>query len=291
MTVGSAALWGSAYPVIQLSLRYYDSFTISVYRALFGAVVLSIFMLLWKKSLRLDKEDLKYLLVASILGASGFWTLLSLSVKYLQADVSSFLAALYPLIAVVFAVFVFHEKMKRSSIIGVLLGIFGTFIIVIFGENATFTGSSPLVGTLIAVGASFIWAGYLVIARFLISRKTRSGMQKSPEYVTVYTFLFAIPLTILLMFVTSSGRYFLQPSPSGILYVGYLGIAASGVAFLLFNKGMKLIGITRAAINQLLFPAVTVIVTFFIFGATVNLPEVAGMLLIIAGILIAQLIH
>ena len=291
MTISSAALWGSAYPVIQLSLKYYDSFTITVYRALFGAAVLSLYVIFTKKPSRLLREDVKYLVVASVIGASGFWTLLSLSVQFLQSDVSSFLAALYPLIAVVFASLVFHEKMKPSSIIGVLLGIFGTFIIVVFGENASFTGSSPIIGTLISLGASFVWAGYLIMSRFLISRKSASGAQKSPEYITLYTFLFAIPLTLLLMLATSSGKYFLQPSPNGIFYVGYLGIAASGLAFLLFNKGMKLIGITRAAINQLLFPAVTVIVTFFIFGATVNLFEIVGMFFIIGGILIAQLIH
>src|SRR5579872_1217219 len=101
LTITSAALWGSAYPVIQLALQYYDSFTITVYRALFGALVLTLYVVLTQKSVRPKRQDLKYLVLVSILGASGFWTLLSLSVKYLQADISSFLAALYPLIAVV----------------------------------------------------------------------------------------------------------------------------------------------------------------------------------------------
>ena len=289
LTLVSAIFWGSAYPVIQLALRYYDSFTISVFRALLGALVLSIYVVVSKTDVRPQKEDLVYLFIASVLGASGFWTLLNFSVDYLESDTASFLTALYPLIAVVFASIVFHEKLKAPSIVGVLLGIFGTFVIVVFGEKASFAGASPVLGTIIALSSSFSWAGYMVLSRYLIGRKTSSGAGRTAEYVTFNTFLFAIPITIVLMLATSSAQDFFKSSPAGVFDVSYLGIIASGIAFLLFNKGMKLIGITRAAINQLLFPAVTIVVTFFIFGAIVNLYELGGILLIVSGILLAQL--
>jgi drug/metabolite transporter (DMT)-like permease len=289
LTLSSAVIWGSAYPVIQLALKDYDSFTITVFRALLGAIVLSIYVLFSKSNVRPKQEDLPYLALASVLGATGFWTGLNFAVNYLESDTASFLAALYPLIAIVLASIAFHEKLKAASITGVLIGIFGTFVIVAFGEKANFTGSSPVLGTIIALSSAFSWAGYMVISRYLAGRKTSSGDGRSAEYVTFNTFLFAVPVAIILMLITSSGQYFFQSSASGIFYVGYLGIVASGIAFLLFNKGMKLIGITRAAINQLLFPAVTVFLTFFIFGAIVNWYELAGMVMIVCGILLAQL--
>jgi drug/metabolite transporter (DMT)-like permease len=288
LTLSSAALWGSAYPTIQLSLHSYDSLTITVYRAILGTTVLSLYVLATRKDVRPKRKDLKYLALASVLGASGFWTLLNTSVLYLESDTASFLTALYPLIAVVLASTVLHEKMKLVSFLGVVLGIIGTFIIVALGEKASFEGSSPLLGSLVAIISAFSWAGYMVTSRYLVSRKTNSGEKTSAEYVTFNTFLFAVPVTLVMMLITSSGRYFLNSSPIGIFYIVYLGVAASGVAFLVFNKGLKLIGLTGAAINQLLFPAVAVILSFLILGETINLYSIAGMSLIVVGILLAQ---
>ncbi|MFI5421641.1 MAG: DMT family transporter, partial [Nitrososphaerales archaeon] len=129
LTLSSAVIWGSAYPVIQLALKDYDSFTITVFRALLGAIVLSIYVLFSKSNVRPKQEDLPYLALASVLGASGFWTLLNFSVNYLESDTASFLAALYPVIAIVLASIAFHEILRAASITGVLLGIFGTFVI------------------------------------------------------------------------------------------------------------------------------------------------------------------
>ena len=290
LTLSSSILWGSAYPIIQLSLRYYDSFTISVYRALLATMVLLLYVVLTKKEIRPRREDLPYLLLASVIGASGFWTLLNSAVLYLESDTTSFLTALYPLIAIVLATIVLHEKMKVFSAIGVLMGIAGTFVIVALGEKASFAGSSPYLGSLIALVSAFSWAGYIVTTRYLVGRTRKSGTQAGPEYVTFNTILFAVPVTILLMLITSGGRDFANSSPAGISYMLYLGVAASGIAFLVFNKGMKIIGVIGASINQLLFPAVSVILSFAILGETVNGFDIVGMAMIVAGIVSAQIL-
>ncbi|MDA4112294.1 MAG: DMT family transporter, partial [Thaumarchaeota archaeon] len=287
-TLSSAILFGSAYPIIQLSLRFYDAFTISLYRAILAAMVLLLYILVTKKKIQLRRRDVPYLVLASVLGASGFWTLLNESVLYLEPDTASFLTSLYSLIAVVLAALVLHEKMNVTSAVGVALGVFGTIVIVALGEKANFAGSSPVLGSIIAIVSAFSWSGYMITSRYLVGRKSTSGEGTSPEYVTFYTFLFAIPFTVIAMLLTSSGRYFLNSSPNGISYMLYLGIAVSGIAFLIFNKGMQLIGITGAAINQLLFPAISVILSFFIFGETINLYDLAGMSMIVIGILSAQ---
>ena len=290
LTLLSSILWGSAYPIIQLALHYYDAFAISVYRAVGGAIVLAFYFLVSNRSLPMlaRPRDVPILFLASILGASGFWTLLSLSVLYLEADTSSFLEALYPLIAVVLASVFFNEKMNKYSSVGVALGIFGTFVIVTLGENAHFSGASPLLGSLLAVISACSWSGYMAIMRHLVGSNTTTGTRARPEYITFNTFLFAIPLTVLMMLLTSPASSFISSSPEANLYVFYLGIVGSGIAFLIFSKGLKLIGMRGAAINQMLFPSVAVIASYVIIGETVNPIEIIGMCIIVAGILLAQ---
>ena len=74
----------------------------------------------------------------------------------------------------------------------------------------------------------------------------------------------------------------------GLRYLLYLAILTSAFAYLLFNKGIRLIGASGSAINQLLFPIVAVILSYFVLGEELNLWEALGISMIGAGILIAQ---
>lgn len=289
-TLISAVLWGSTYPVIKIALNYYNAFDISLYRALFATLSLSIYMAAANKEMLPRKEDLPLLLLGAIFGAAGFWTLLNAAVLYLAADAASFLIALYPLFAVILAAVFLHEKMSAFAGVGVVLGIIGTFLIVASGEGAGLTGSQPIFGAILAVTAALSWSGYMITTRILVGRKSRSGQLVRPEYATFNHFLLAIPITMVFSIISGSGASFLIFSPTGLAYMAYLGILTSGAAFLIFNIGIKLIGVTAAAVNQLVFPAVAVIVSYFTLGETVNIPELAGMGLIIAGIAIAQIL-
>ena len=288
-TLVSAVLWGSTYPVIKMALNYYNAFDISLYRSLFATLTLTVYMAAAKKEMLPKREDLPLLLLGAILGAAGFWTLLNAAVLYLAADASSFLVALYPLFAVILATVVLHEKMSLFAGVGIVLGLFGTFLIVEFGEGASFTGSQPILGGVIAILAALSWAGYMITTRILVGRKRNSGQMVRPEYSTFNNFLLAIPLSLVLAVISGSGSNFLAISPTGLAYMAYLGILTSGVAFLIFNVGIKLIGVTAAAVNQLVFPIVAVIISYFALGEIVNIPELAGMGLIVAGIAIAQI--
>lgn len=286
----SAVLWGSTYPAIKIALNYYNAFDISLYRALFAALSLSIYMLVARREMMPKKEDLPLLLLGAILGAAGFWTLLNAAVLYLSADVASFLVALYPLFAVVLATVMLHERISAFVGAGVVMGLIGTYLIVSYGEGAIVTGSRPVFGALIAVMAALSWAGYMITTRILVGRKRSTGQLVRPDYATFNNFLFAIPIALVFTIFSGSGSSFLVFSPIGLAYMAYLGILTSGVAFLIFNIGIKLIGVTAAAVNQLVFPAVAVIISYFALGELLNYPELAGMGLIITGIVLAQII-
>lgn len=298
-TLLSAVLWGSTYPAIQLALHYYDPFAISFFRAIFGTLTIFAYYLSLRnrgetrpKTPRLPRGARTWtlLVLASIFGASGFWILLSLSVLYLKADTASFLAALYPLIVFVLASVFLKEKMKSAQAIGVVSGIIGAYVIVAFGEKANLSGADPLLGVTIALGTSFFFAGYILISRVLISRRYDASSDKaiSPEFVTLMTFLIAILPTFVAVALTGSAPQLFRGSLEGILLVLYLGVAASGIAFLLFNTGLRIIGASRAAINQLLFPAVAVILSYIFLGLSVNAADVVGIVLILGGILVSQ---
>jgi drug/metabolite transporter (DMT)-like permease len=296
-TLLSAVLWGSTYTVIQVALRYYDPYVISFLRAIFGTITILVYYLLRDrktslKQLRLPRGARTWTLVvvASIFGAGGFWALLNLSVLYLKADTASFLAALYPLIVFILASVLLKETMKLSQGAGVLSGIVGAYVIVAFGEKADLSGADPVLGVVIALGTAFFFAAYIVSSRMLIGKRYNKSSNRiiSPEFVTLMTFLIAIIPTFALVALKGSYSLLFQTSLEGILLVVYLGVVASGIAFLLFNTGLKKIGAGRAAINQLLFPAVAVVLSYIFLGLSINAADLIGIALILGGILVGQ---
>lgn len=296
-TLLSAILWGSTYTAIQIALRYYDPYEISFFRAVFGTLTLLFYYLLKRRKAHEELIHLPQgvrtwflLILTSVFGAAGFWTLLNLSVLYLQADTASFLAALYPLIVLPFASIFLKENMTATKGIGVVLGIIGAFVIVAFNGNARISGAEPLIGILSALGTSFFFAAYIITSRILIGRKYSvfSNISISPEFVTLMTFLISILPTFVIFGLTSPLQGLFHPSIEGILLVLYLGVVTSGIAFLFFNTGLKIIGASRAAINQLLFPAVAVILSYIFLGESINLASALGIILILGGIIVAQ---
>jgi drug/metabolite transporter (DMT)-like permease len=172
----------------------------------------------------------------------------------------------------------------------VVIGLAGTYVIVSFGENAQVAGSSPLVGTFLALGAAFAWACYMITTKVLVDRKdSKTGIRYSPEYVTFTTFAVSVIPTLAIVLFTGFPRDWIGGG-LGVIDLAYLGVVTSAVAFLIFNIGMKIIGVSRAAVNQLVFPAVAVILSYFLLGQTVNLTEIVGIAMIVVGVLVAQLV-
>lgn len=297
LTLSASALWGSAYPGIQIALSYYNAYEISFLRAVFGTLTLLFYYALRRKKgvtreLVSPPRSLStwvLLIILAFLGAAGFWTFLNLSVLFLQADTSSFILALYPFLAILLASVFLKERLTVFRVVGVCIGILGTYLIVSFGESAQISGAQPLIGILLALLASFAFAGYIVETRVMLGRKDpKSGFTYSPHYITLMTFLISIPPTFVISVATTPLRQMESGSIVGISTILYLGILASGVAFLIFNMGTKMIGVNRASTNLLIFPAVSVILSYLLLGERINIGDVIGMVLIFIGIVVAQ---
>ena len=296
LTLLSAVLWGSTYTVIEVGLKYFNAYQISFFRAVFATATMVAIYSFDRKKIKSellvmprDPKNWGLLILASFSGSAGFWTLLNLSVKYLRADTASFVTSLYPLIAVVLASVLLREKMTIGRGVGVLMGIAGAYLIVSFGENATIAGAQPLIGIMIALATAICFASYIIVSKVLIGRRDKkSGIIFSPSYVTLATFAIAIIPTLILAVTTASPVALLNASPKAIFVILYLGIVSSAIAFFLFNLGLKIVGATRAAINQLLFPVVSIVLSYLALGETINLADGVGIIMILGGIVVAQ---
>jgi len=76
--------------------------------------------------------------------------------------------------------------------------------------------------------------------------------------------------------------------PSTVLAVVWLGLVGSGLAFIAFFFLIGRWGATRTSLVAYLLPVVGVVLGFVVRGEVIGLPVIAGMLLIIGGVALAN---
>jgi drug/metabolite transporter (DMT)-like permease len=287
LTIVSGILWGSSYSAIKLALRDFTPYDIALYRSVLATITLVVYF--WRSGQRITFpkfQDLKYLIPLSVLGTTGFWLALNLAVDLTAANIASFIIATYPLISGFFAVVFLKEKMNFLKGLGFILGIAGTYLVIIYGSTPSQNLSeNHLWGDVIALLASLSWSFYMVLAKKFYNKNLFS-----PNYATFHTLTLAIiPLFIIMLF-TSDVTAVTRASPVSIASMLWLGIACSALAFLAFNIGMKLVKMQVVAANQFVFPVVAVILSYVLLGENVRVLALAGIVLILFGIFIAQVL-
>ena len=73
-----------------------------------------------------------------------------------------------------------------------------------------------------------------------------------------------------------------------ILAVLYSGFLAAGISNVIVSNGVKVVGPTRTAAYQFLVPALAVVLAFLFLAEPIRAGQVAGGLVIVAGVLITR---
>ncbi|WP_254434231.1 DMT family transporter [Halobacillus sp. Marseille-Q1614] len=156
-----------------------------------------------------------------------------------------------------------------------LLSILGCFVLFLNGEAVVI---QPL-GILFALAAGLSFAGYTLLSERLIG-------YESPVSVTAVIFcMSAVILSPFLLIFDIS--WVLQSN--GMLVSLHLGIAATGVAYLLFSKGLVRVPGSTAVTLSIVEPLTAALLGVFIVGESFSFLSWMGMIFIFLGLTILSL--
>jgi len=224
------------------------------------------------------KDELHFAFIG-FLGIFLYFILENFSLKYTQAtNVGLYMGAI-PLFTAIFAhFFTKDESLKRDIVIGFLVALSGMILILFDGSGFTLR----VKGDLLAVVGAMVFALYSVFLKLIPKNYhyiavTRKSFFWGLFYILLYIFYFDINFNI-----KALGEM------SVFLNILYLGILSSGLAFILWNRGIEKIGSISAANYIYLVPLITAITGILILGETVSIKMVIGGVLILIGLYIAQ---
>lgn len=247
----------------------------SFLRFLFSSLVLMPLFL--KSGIKLNRDTLK--LISISLLASINILLFAHGVKLTTATIGQLLYVLSPVVVFIFSYFLIKEKVFVSKILGVILGILGSFLIIflpIIQKGGAFSGNFK--GNLFLVLGVFLFSIYLVLSKKLSTKF-------SPVQITTVFSLTTVCVMFVLSFsqITGNPRQFFSLSKETLLAVSYVGIVATAVFYLLQQYAIKHGSPLITSTNQFLAPFSTIIWAYLLLGEKLTSLLIIGGLLVLAG--------
>lgn len=214
------------------------------------------------------------------LGVGSFNTLLYSALQHTTAINVLLMQAAQPAIILALGALLFGDPTKRAQIAGVIISVLGVLAIVSNGDLRILLGLRLNAGDAIMAVAVTMWAIYSVLLR------------KRPT-VHPLSFLAAsmmAGLAVILPFYIlelTAGRQ-IESRPESWAAIGYVAVFPSLIAYLFFNRGVELIGSARAGQFLNLMPAIGAVLSVLILREPFRLFHAVGIVLIGAGILLAN---
>lgn len=175
--------------------------------------------------------------------------------------------------------FIKGERLRKRLVYGSLLALAGVAMVVF---NGNFILKINPLGDLLTITAALMWGFYTIILKQLDSRYPTL-------FITRKVFFYGI-LTILPFFLysplTTDTAVLLKPSVIGNLL--FLGLVASMLCYILWNRAVKELGAIRTSNYIYFIPIVTLITSAVVIDEPIAPIALAGAALILGGVYFAE---
>jgi DME family drug/metabolite transporter len=183
-----------------------------------------------------------------------------------------------PIIVAVLSIPIFGERLTIRISGALLLALVGTGLLAFGGGQAgEFFKPEYLWGALLALGAGFSYSSFAILSK-LTTRHSEIG---APQAMSVAFTLGALMLLPLAWF---SGNLKFDLAGGVWLWALYLGIVPTGLAYLIYMRGLRTATATAATITTLLEPAVAAFLAWLLLKETLSFSSLLGAILLIGSV-------
>jgi drug/metabolite transporter (DMT)-like permease len=265
----SAFFMGTIGVSTKLTIKNFYSFSIVLYVGIVATLMLFLYLLFKKKHTRIISEfklrPIYYILVGILgMGIQQFTCITSYA--FLPASEVVILVYTYPLLMLIFARLFFKEKISFKSIGFILIGFLGVYLLITKGSITNFTFNW---GVILALLTSISWGLYSII------------IKNKKLDVEIAMFLYLFFGTIFLLFLSPFFKIDFKFSVDVILGILYIAIIPVTLAFVFWNKALRVTKTTICSGIILLTPLISVILNILFLGENLVLIQLLGFLIIL----------
>ena len=268
-------IWGSAFFNIKIATYSYEPFTLALVRVLFASIPLY-FLCKYKKIqiLAFSKNWSSYALIGLCNIAIPF-VLIAIGTAKINSYLAAILMSTTPLSGSILAhFFTKDEKLSYMKSLGVLIGFSG--IILLFFDRVVINSENYLFVLITILGSTFYCLGGLLTLK--LKNKVNENVTTS---TTFWSVIFLLPLSII--FETPWNA---NPTFESTLSLLYLGVVATGLAWLIRFRILTVNGLVFQTQVAYLIPIFGIIFGFFLMDEVITWKVIVSLVVILLGIYI-----
>ena len=287
LTIASL-FWGGSFIATRyaLTLGGLGVFTLISGRFLISSIIL-ITATAFKGREKITRRDLVIFILVGLVYPGLYFLFETTGIARTPAFISSIIIASIPVLTGIFSGIFLNERLSWKGWAGAFLSIVGIVAIVLTadkGESGNVAMSSlagvSVAGVLLVFGAAVTGAFYTTSARYFMGKfkpLTLTTIQN------ILAFIFFSPAAAAEIVKTG-----LHINTGGIIAVVFLGVCASALAFLSFNKALSLIEAGKASLFLNTIPIISLVFAWIILGERINGLQGLGAVVVIAGVVLAS---
>lgn len=276
-----AAIWGINFSVVKIVLGELDPLALNALRFPLAAVALSAIVRSRAAGTPFRRKDLARIVVLGILGNVAYQVCFIIGIDWTLAGNASLLLATTPVWTVILSALAGHEQPTRWVTIGVVATLVGMVLVVLGRGGEVSLGSETLRGDLLMVVASVLWSIYTVAGRDPVARYGALRM-------TTWTLWVGTPFLVLMGLPSLASTDLTSVSVGAWLGVVYAGLLSIGLAYLLWYRGVRVLGNNRTAVYSNLVPVAALFTAWLWLGETPAPLQLLGAAIILIGLTVAR---
>jgi drug/metabolite transporter (DMT)-like permease len=276
--------WGGSFVLTKHLLADFHPITVIFARLVVSSFLFVIIGLsIYKKDFFISKKHILLFSALAFFEPVVYFLFETYSLQFTDPSIVSVIIATIPLFVAFVAVYFLKESFTKFNFMGVILSVLGIVVMLFPSFSDT---SVSLLGVLLAFGAVLSTIGY----NYFLKRIPHSY---SPLLVITWQNLFGLlvftPLFLLINSTESiSNQWFALSDIKNLMALLLLAVFCSSIAFILYIKGVRFIGVAKANTFTNLIPVITAFISFFLFNEVVTWNKIVGILVVLTGIFLVQ---
>ncbi len=275
-------IWGLNFPIIKQALGEIDPLAFNALRFPLASLVVLALLRARGPLPRPRRQDLPRIVLLGLAGNVAYQLLFILGLDRTGAGNASVLLATTPVWTALLSSAAGHERIPGATWLAAVGTVTGMVLLVAGGSGGLSVGSTTLPGDLLMAASAVTWSAYTVGARSLIHRY-------GPLALTAWTLWTG---TAVLVPMGLPALLALDPREVGHsswLGVAYAGVLAIGVAYVLWNRSVRLVGNAATALYGNLVPVVALWAAWLWLGEVPTGLQWVGTALILGFLLLSRL--
>jgi drug/metabolite transporter (DMT)-like permease len=279
--ISLAGIWGINFSVVKVVLLEMDPFALNALRFPMAALAFWLVLRTRPGPRRPMKVDIPRILTLGLVGNVAYQVFFIQGLNLTLAGNASLLLATTPIWTLALSTLAGHERPTLRVVSGIGITLVGIGLVIAGRSGGSGVGASNLVGDLLMLGAALLWSGYTVWGRTPVATY-------GPLRMTAWSLWIATPVIVLMGVPSLRSMDLGSVSAGAWLGVVYAGVFSIAVAYVLWYRGVQLLGNSRTAVYSNLVPVAALLVAWAWLGETPTAPQLMGAAVILTGLWISR---